>query len=1611
MRSKPTDGTMGRRLVGLMFAAAWLCAAVAAQSLRMNGTEIVPSRPVTETELSAVAGSTGETVAIVQFSGPIQSEWIAALQDNGIVIHQYVPDYAYLVSMPPRQLKAARAVSGLRWVGLLPAASKVSPRLAAKALSAGQEKGAPGVVDALVLSASDEAIKQLEGKGYEIKYSRVTPMGWLETHVSLPLAKVSDVASINSVFRIEERPVNELHGERGAQTVAGQFNPGATAPTGPGYATWLASQGLSGGSGIVVEVQDDGIDKGISTNLPGTAHADILGRIVGIFNATSDSNGGSRAGHGQINAGIIAGNATIGTTDGAGYKLGMGVAPAGLIYGTKIFRNDGFFDIGSNTFTSLAKRAQDAGAIFSNNSWGANVNGEYDSQAAEFDALTRDSDLQQPGNQPMVYFFSAGNSGPNANTLGSPATAKNVIAVGAGENSDADGTDGCGVTPQSSNSIRDLVNFSSRGPTDDGRFGVTLFSVGTHVQGPASTIAGYDGTGVCDQYWPIGQTHYARSSGTSHSCPLACGAGVIVYELFNTQLVAFGHTPNPGPALIKAVLTNTATDMAGGSNGAGGMLTNIPNAQQGWGAVNLKTLMDKKDALYSLDQTHLFTSSGQTFEVTLRRASVGSPFKVTLAWTDAPGVPGAGTALVNDLDLEVVDGATTYRGNVFVNGSSTSGGTADRKNNLEAVFIPSPVSNELLVRVRAFNIAGNGVPNAGTSTDQDFALFAWNATTQGATGTLNLVPSLVNCNDTLVISVSDADLQGAGVVNVTIGTSTGDVETVALAETSPSSGTFAGSIFTASGAPVSDGKVQVSDGAAITATYNDAADNSGNPAVVQAQSTANCSPPIVSNVQTSVQAGTLAVITFQTNETATSRVRFGTACGALNRTVNAVVNGLSHTATLSDLDPSTDYFFAVEATDESGNTAIANNGGACFSFRTPQRPDYFTEWFDAMDNDIDNQTLVFTPDQSLSKYSVCRVSATSFPTDHAAHTVILNNSSSQDDAFATRTLSNNMKVKLYGVEYGTMYVGSNGYITFSSGDTTFEESAPKHFEQPRISALFDDLVPAPSTPVKFAQLADRVVVTWVGLGEFRFGGSPIGSNYVQVEMFFDGQLRVTHLNIDAADGLVGLSKGGGLPADFADSDLSAGYPLCATSFQISGTVTHSGVGPLAGVTINGLPGSPVTDASGQYSAVVPAGFSGTATPQKTGFSFSPSSRTYTNVSGNQTSQNYTATEGVLSVTPSNRDVGSDAGMTMFSVSNLGSGSMNWIAQVTNGGDWLSIASGFSGTNSGTITLSFTANPLGTPRQATVRVTATGAAGSPRDVTVTQAGAPFIGVNPTSRNVSAAAGDTTFTVSNTGQGTLNWSAEVVSGGDWLFITDGGSGTNFGTISVAFLLNTTNGPRSGTIRITAAGAGGSPRDVTVNQATAGILNVTPNSRELGVGPGQTTFNVSNSGGAGMPWQAEVLPGGGWLAITGGSSGTDSGVITVAFGSNSDSQARTATIRVSSTLSSNGPVDVTVTQAGRAFVTVVAPNGGEVIVKKERISILWTSGGNAGDAVRIELWQKNFPLLTIAESTPNDGLFRFKFPKTVKGKGFQIRIASLADPSAHDFSDKKFKVVKAP
>jgi subtilisin-like proprotein convertase family protein len=320
----------------------------------------------------------------------------------------------------------------------------------------------------------------------------------------------------------------------------------------------------------------------------------------------------------------------------------------------------------------------------------------------------------------MVEVLSAGNYGRNGyGTLGNGATAKNVITVGAAESVRASGTDGCGVSNAGADSARDIPDFSSRGPTNDGRLKPDVVAPGTHITGAAPQHAGYAALTVCNKFL-AGTAWYSVASGTSQAAPHVSGAAALVRRWHQRV-----HGAAPSPALTKALLVNTATDLGGGQNGKGDTIAAGPNHDQGWGRVNLGTVFD--DTARDLrDQLDTLTASGDRRVRSYAVDNPAAPVKVTLAWTDAPGTSTA-NPVVNDLDLVVDAGGRTYKGNVFDGAVSRTGGSADPRNNLESVHLPAGTTGKFAVKVVATGIAGDGLPGNADATDQDYALVVSNA--------------------------------------------------------------------------------------------------------------------------------------------------------------------------------------------------------------------------------------------------------------------------------------------------------------------------------------------------------------------------------------------------------------------------------------------------------------------------------------------------------------------------------------------------------------------------------------------------------------------------------------------------------------------------------------------------------------------------------------------------------------------------------------------------------------------------------------------------------------------------------------------------------------------
>jgi uncharacterized repeat protein (TIGR01451 family) len=220
------------------------------------------------------------------------------------------------------------------------------------------------------------------------------------------------------------------------------------------------------------------------------------------------------------------------------------------------------------------------------------------------------------------------------------------------------------------------------------------------------------------------------------------------------------------------------------------------------------------------------------------------------------------------------------------------------------------------------------------------------------------------------------------------------------------------------------------------------------------------------------------------------------------------------------------------------------------------QPDFFTEVFGPDKPPLNNQSITFVPDNSASGYWLYREAAAEFPTDPSNGTPL----ELEDDGFAQIELADQQSVALYGVSYTNVFVSANGYLTFTAGFSDYDDQLPVHFSVPRVSVLFRDFDPSAGGSVSWKQLPDRLAVTYENVPEFY----EVNQSTFQVELFFNGRIRFTWLEVEAAGGIVGLSKGGGVPADFAQSDFAAvpgPLPLLQVSLPPSAT---EGDGALSG---------------------------------------------------------------------------------------------------------------------------------------------------------------------------------------------------------------------------------------------------------------------------------------------------------------------------------------------------------------------------------------------------------------------------------------------------------------
>ena len=245
--------------------------------------------------------------------------------------------------------------------------------------------------------------------------------------------------------------------------------------------------------------------------------------------------------------------------------------------------------------------------------------------------------------------------------ISTTGTAKNILTVGA--------VNPLPFGPANSQSIV-TTYFSSWGPTDDGRVKPDIVGDGLNVLSTSSS----------------GVAAYSAESGTSFSAPNVTGSLYLLQEYYAQK--------NSGAFMKAATLKGLACNTAFDAGNIG------PDYIYGWGLLNMVAAtqaITNNGTTSLIKENTLAQGQQQTFTVT---ASGNGPLSGMISWTDPAGTPTvAGTInsrtpkLVNDLDLRVTDGTTTFTPWVLdPNNPATSATTGDNiRDNIEQVFIPGAI--------------------------------------------------------------------------------------------------------------------------------------------------------------------------------------------------------------------------------------------------------------------------------------------------------------------------------------------------------------------------------------------------------------------------------------------------------------------------------------------------------------------------------------------------------------------------------------------------------------------------------------------------------------------------------------------------------------------------------------------------------------------------------------------------------------------------------------------------------------------------------------------------------------------------------------------------------
>lgn len=603
-------------------------------TILLKSRQFIPEPGMDKAAMTQLSASpTGRSHVLIQFDRIPTAEERETLEQAGVKLLAYIPHNAWFASVPATLSLSDKALTNARWLG---------PILPQDKVPAGLWRGKVGPwavnpngsVDLDVLFFAD--VPPAEARRIIIAHGGYIEEELSEFHrlrVRVPRQAITALAGEDGVQWIEEAPPPKVTGNDGSRARTKANN------------VQVAPYNLSG-CGVDLGVWD----KGTVYN-----HIDVSGRVTVVDSYAEFAEHAIRV------AGTMAGSGANSAAQGGSPCQWKGMAPCADIISYYYDHNLSDHNGAINTY----------GIELSHNSWGYRINdtncdkyGYYGWDADGYDRIVTGIYGKR-----ILVVFAAGNERffdhcarykPYGN-IWPPATAKNIIAVGA-TNSDNDS----------------MTDFSSWGPVDDGRIKPDVVAPGCE-SGPAGIKS------------TVFSNSYANDCGTSYAAPAVSGISALLIE----QYRRIYSGADPWPSTIKALLIHTAVDL--GNPG--------PDYAFGYGRVDAQAAADVLRAR-DLRQDSVSNGATNTYTITV---PAGSPsVKVTLVWDDPAGTVNANPALVNNLDLTLLepDGVTTHFPWVLNPARPYRYATKgiDAINNVEQVYVTNPVPGTWTVRVVGTNI-------------------------------------------------------------------------------------------------------------------------------------------------------------------------------------------------------------------------------------------------------------------------------------------------------------------------------------------------------------------------------------------------------------------------------------------------------------------------------------------------------------------------------------------------------------------------------------------------------------------------------------------------------------------------------------------------------------------------------------------------------------------------------------------------------------------------------------------------------------------------------------------------------------------------------------------